>query len=263
MLLTMGVACAGEPAAQAKLSAVRCVFSPPHDESGRRMELRVEVGPTEPGWRVNEAGARAQRICGTDQCGNMLTSAPCAWGRHMDNPEARIAFFVFPLSERVDYLLVDEVLHVQLAREPRKLEALNISMVKPTDLSVPDVEGTIRCVPAETNGADANRESDGSLLRANLTLICPAGFSILRVVRVWNSSDKQADESPLPVTQDLEVRHFTTNKGENGTRIVLWNAQENERLQLELCSGQSTVHVPLHFRAMLGDASTRMLQTSP
>lgn len=264
-LLAAGAVCAAEltePTAQAKLGGMRCIYASPHDGSGRRMELRVVVSPMESGWQVNEAGARAQRIRGTDQNGNTLSSAPCAWGESAGNPGSRTAVFIFPLPKRVDYLLVNEVLQVRLARNPRKLEPLEIDLLKPTELPVPGGEGAIRCIPAEKNGRVANRDADGSLLRADITLICPVGVSVLRAVRVWSASETSVSGNANHATQDLEVRHFTTDQGETGTSIVLWNAGEKERLQLELCSGQRAVSVPLRFRAMLGDRSVRTAQTA-
>lgn len=261
-LLLAGATHAAEPVAQATLGGMRCIYSPPHDESGRRMELRVVVSPMEQGWQVNEAGSRAQRIRGTDNAGNTLTSAPCAWGEAKD-PGARTAYFVFPLSGRVDYLLVDEVLQVQLARDLRRLKARALSMLTPTELPVPG-GGHILSTPDSSNAEETNRDADGSLLRADLTLTCPPGVSILRAVRVWTDpGEKKAAADQSFGTQDLEVRHSVTRTGKSVTRIVLWNAAETEHLELELCSGQVTVHVPMRFRAMLGDRTTQPVANTP
>ena len=254
--LVAGGACAAGPSARAMLSGVRCIYSPPHDESGRRMELQVVVTPTEPGWRVNEAGSRALSICGTDQNGNILHSSPCTWGELAENPEARSVVFIFPLPGRVDYLDVDEVLQVQITRDTQIVNNLNINLLKPAELQLPGEKGAIRSIPAESNSIAENRDVDGTLLRADLTFICPAGVSISRVVRVWSSPGDAINHA-----QDLEVRHFTTARGEDGTRIVLWNVEESERMQLELCTGQSTVRVPVRFRATLGKSATHATQT--
>ena len=40
-------ACFAEPGVQAVLTGVRCIYASPHDESGCRMELQVELRPSQ------------------------------------------------------------------------------------------------------------------------------------------------------------------------------------------------------------------------
>ncbi len=251
--------CLAEPEVQAVLTGVRCIYSSPHDGSGRRIELQVELRPTKQDWQVNEAGSRTQRIHGIDQFGNRHTSAPCAWERRSDLPHSCIAHFLFPLLSKVEYLRVDEFLRVQIARQALRLPQQKVNMLEQSALPVPGVEQPIHCVPSDSNAAPSNREPGGFLRRADITLRCPAGISILRVSRIWlaeTSASEQQSTTPVEYgsySQDLEVHHTSHPNGESSTAIVLWNALPSELLEIEICRGQHTVRVPLKCRAMLGD----------
>lgn len=244
-------ACSAEPEIQAVLTGVRCIYSSPHDGSGCRMELQVELRPGEQDWQVNEAGSRTQRIHGIDQSGNRHTSAPCAWERRSDRPHSCIAHFLFPLPSRVDYLKVDELLQVQIARQTLRLPQQEVSMLHQGALAIPGTDQSVQCIPDTSNATAENRESDGSLRRAGMTLRCPAGISVLRVSRVWQVELGSSEHNSY--TQDLEVRHDSLPGGENSTSIVLWNALPFECVEVEICRGQHTVRVPLKCRAMLGE----------
>lgn len=256
----IAAACFAEPGVRAVLTGVRCIYSSPHDESGRRMELQVELRPTEQDWRVNEAGSRALRIHGSDQSGNTHTSAPCAWERCPDRPNSCVAHFLFPLLSKVEYLRVDESLQVQIARQALRLPQQEVSMLQQGTLMVPGIAEPIRCIPDDSNASPDNREPDGSLRRGGVTFHCPRGISILRVSRVWLSEPASVEQQPIPPTdkhnsyfQDLEVRHTSHPNGESSTSIVLWNALPSERLEVEICRDQRGVKVPLKCSAMLGE----------
>ena len=253
-------ACFAEPGVQAVLTGVRCIYASPHDESGCRMELQVELRPTEQDWQVNEAGSRTLRIHGSDQLGNSHTSAPCVWERFSARPNSCIAHFLFPLLSKVEYLQVNESLQVQIARQALRLPQREVSMLQQGSLMVPGLAEPIRCIPDDSNASPDNREPDGSLRRGGVTFHCPRGISILRVSRVWLANPSPAGQQQILPTdkhnsysQDLEVRHTIHPSGESSTSIVLWNALSSERLEVEICRDQHSVRVPLKCRAMLGD----------
>ncbi len=265
IILAVAVAgiCHAEPGVHAVLTEVRCIYLSPHDGSGRRMELQVELQATEEGWQVNEAGTRLQRIRGRDQTGKYHESTPCTWEKKPSMSQVCVARIVFPLQTRVEYLDVNEDIQVRIARQATCLPQQDISMLEPCLLKIPGEERGIRCVPDSSNAATSNADPGGVLRRAGIRFHCPAGISILRVSRIWTADSKAVGEEAnggvggSSYTQDLEIRQTVSAKGESVTSVVLWDAMPTERLEVEICRDRRSVHVPLKCRATLGKMAGR------
>ena len=176
-------ACFAEPGVQAVLTGVRCIYASPHDESGCRMELQVELRPTEQDWQVNEAGSRTLRIHGSDQLGNSHTSAPCVWERCSARPNSCIAHFLFPLLSKVEYLQVNESLQVQIARQALRLPQREVSMLQQGSLMVPGLAEPIRCIPDDSNASPDNL----CAVAASLFIVLAASASSVSAVSGWQT----------------------------------------------------------------------------
>ncbi len=251
LMMAIGTASAADPGVRAELSGTRCIYSSPHDESGRRIEVRVEVSPEEEGWHVHEAGSRGLVISGLDPAGNEYKSSPCAWEKTPGKEGSRTVCFVFPLKTKVERLVIREQIRVRLAHELLAIRGSKVNMLQPTRIPVTGSDEFIDCTPDAANAEPSNREKDGTLHAAGLTLLCPPGRSILRIGRVWEA--EQGSDPDSSYTQDLEVRNSTDGQGHEVAHVLIWEAQEEESLEIEMCAGQSSVLVPLRVRAMLGD----------
>ncbi len=260
-VLAMGVVCAANPGVRVELASTRCIYSSPHDESGKRIELRIEVSPSEEGWHVNEGGSRGKVITGMDPAGNEYKSAPCSWEKTPGKEGSRTACFVFSLKNKVERLVIREQIQVRLAHELRTFSDLEVDLLQPNQVTLPGSELPLTCKPDPSNAEEANRENDGTLHSAGLTLICPPGHSILRVGRVWRS-DQEEEGKDSSYTQDLEVRNRKDADGNEVAHVTILAAQEKECLEIETCGEQSSVRVPLHLRAMLGDPAPSVPQAA-
>lgn len=260
-VLAMGVVCAANPGVRVELASTRCIYSSPHDESGKRIELRIEVSPSEEGWHVNEGGSRGKVITGMDPAGNEYKSAPCSWEKTPGKEGSRTACFVFSLKNKVERLVIREQIQVRLAHELRTFSDLEVDLLQPNQVTLPGSELPLTCKPDPGNAEEANREKDGTLHSAGLTLICPPGHSILRVGRVWRSDQKEEGKDSS-YTQDLEVRNRKDADGNEVAHVTILAAQEKECLEIETCGEQSSVQVPLHLRAMLGDPAPSASQAA-
>lgn len=253
ILCILSIGCVwAEPSASARLTGVRCQYPSPHDGSKHRMILRVDVQPDTPGWVVYESSARAMRLKGRDSAGNSLISEPSDWEALPGQPGGRRAYFSFMLQGRVDRMEVQETLQIKLAEHLRSHSLRSVSMVEETQHESAGI--TLRCKPESSNSAAENREADGTLSRAGMSIIFPDDVNILRVSRVWRGvSDELPVEEMPEYSQDLEFKLYTTPSGEKYAYIVLWGAAAEEDLQITTCRSQCTVQAPLRFRAMLGE----------
>lgn len=243
---------ADEPSARAVLAGVRCTFALPHGTSRHRMELKVNVQPEVAGWRVCGAVSDGRRIRARDAAGNELLGEMGEWEPMPECEDACSVWLTFPLSGKTRWLDVDETLHVQLAEHSHTRTLGEVSLVAPAAYAVGGVEFV--CVPEEGNDAADNRESDGSLRCARLTLIYPDHVNILRVGRVWPGGvDEETKTEWPPYAQDLDIKDTAAAEGLKRTVVELWHAEPAVLLEVTTCASRSMVDVPLRFRAMLGD----------
>ena len=249
----LALACIGgsggaEPTAHATLTGVRCIFPSPHDVSRHRLLLRVEVKSDTPGWRVMGADTNELRIKAEDKEGRKCTSELCEWEPLPKDATARSASFLFLLRGRAPWLDVDERICVQLAENLEVERIKDVSLTEQGSISIGKEEA--QCLPDAANSAPQNRDNDGTLRRAGLTIIFPEAVNLLKVSRVWVSCE---ETDARPYAQEVEITHGEAGEGKRSAHIVLWNAAPRETLEITTCTGMSMVRVPLKFRAMLGD----------
>lgn len=249
----VALACIGgsggaEPMAHATLTGLRCIFPSLHDVSRHRLLLRVEVKSDTPGWRVMGADTNELRIKAEDAEGRKYASELCEWEALPKDATSRSASFLFLLRGRMPWLEVDECIRVQLAENLEVERIRGVSLTEQGSLCIGKEEA--QCLPDAANSAPQNRDNDGALRRAGLTIIFPAAVNLLKVSRVWEGGD---DAEAHPYAQEIEITHGEESEGKRSAHIVLWNAAQRETLEITTCTGVSVVDVPLKFRAMLGD----------
>ena len=248
----MCLSCPAEPEVRAELTGVRCLFPSPHDGSRHRLVLRVEVKPDAEGWFVSESPSRSLRIKGRDSAGNTLTSSLGGWDASPYAAGARTANFTFLLPSKIAYLDVNEELEMQLAEKLCSHPLHAVNMLEETRVQAGEL--SFLCKPDADNADEKNREKDGSLRRARLCIVCPAGVDVLRIGRVWKGGrDEETGADIPPYSQDLDIRHSTTHEGERCAYVVLWDAAVIEELEITTCMIRTSVRVPMRFRARLGD----------
>lgn len=244
-------ACGDEPTAHAVLAGVRSLFPSPHDASGHRVVLRVDVQPDAPGWRVCEMPCK-RYIRGRDSEGRELTGDWGGWEASPHGENGRSVQYTFGLPGRITWLDIKEKLEVQLAEQLHTMRLGAVDMIAPGHYTA---EGVVfRIEPDAANAEASNRERDGSLCRARLTIVYPAEVNIMRISRVWHGGRNDEPDTELPpFSQAVEVLHTVTQGAEKRTRIELWVASPTEELEVTTCARSCLVAVPLHFRVMLGD----------
>ncbi|MCH5284743.1 MAG: hypothetical protein J1E42_03995 [Akkermansiaceae bacterium] len=253
MFLAAGCSlCQAEPSVRVALAGVRCLFPSPHDASRHRLVLRVDVLPETPEWSVREM-SRALCIKGRDSSGAVLVSESGGWESTPQRPGARSAYFSFLLrGKKIAWLDVDETLQVQLAEQQRPLMLGRVSMLEAADYAAGGV--VFRCEPDAGNAAEENREKDGTLRRAGLTLVYPEGVNILRVCRVWKGGRHEETNAELPpFTLELDVAPATVADGAKRSHVELWDVAPYEELEVTTCASIKEVEAPLRCRVMLGD----------